>query len=131
MNRKKLKFAVLGIAVVLAIGLLAYSAVGGSWQYSLSVKELMSKGRDMYDQPVKVSGLVSKGSIDYRIEQMKLNFVLEDKKKKNVKVPVVYGGVAPDNFGPGVEVVVDGKYDGQVLTATGILTKCPSKYKSK
>jgi cytochrome c-type biogenesis protein CcmE len=43
-------------------------------------------------------------------------------------MPVVYRGVKPGNFDQAEKVVVVGKIEGDVLQASQILVKCPSKY---
>ncbi len=131
MKNKKFKFAMLGLAVALIIGVLTYSAIGSSGSYSLSVAELLDQKDEMLGKPVRVTGMVKKGSIQYSAAQMELKFVLEDKKKSSVAIPVVYKDVAPDTFGSGVEAVAEEQLgaDG-VFAAKGLLTKCASKYQA-
>jgi cytochrome c-type biogenesis protein CcmE len=43
-------------------------------------------------------------------------------------LPVVYKGMIPDIFGPGIQVVVEGRYVDGTFQATSLLAKCPSKY---
>jgi cytochrome c-type biogenesis protein CcmE len=71
--------------------------------------------------------------IDYKVEPaIELKFSIEDPGNKPDKragvVPVVYAGIKPDMFAPGRDVIIDGDFDGSVLTATKLLTQCPSKY---
>jgi cytochrome c-type biogenesis protein CcmE len=132
MARKKVKFALLGVAVALAIGLLTYSALGRSYSYSLSVSELLAKGEEMVEKPVRVNGIVEKGSINYSARRMELRFTIVDKKNRRQSIPVIYNNVAPDTFGSGVEVVVDGKLSSEgVFKAKSVLTRCASKYQSE
>jgi cytochrome c-type biogenesis protein CcmE len=48
-------------------------------------------------------------------------------------VPVVYRGSVPDQFKPGRDVVVSGRYAHGVFVAKrdSLVTKCPSKYAPK
>ena len=47
-------------------------------------------------------------------------------------VDVVYSGPVPDNLAEGMEVVVEGKLEGQHLVrSTKVMTKCASKYNSQ
>jgi cytochrome c-type biogenesis protein CcmE len=132
MARKKVKFALLGVAVALAIGLLTYSALGRSYYYSLSVNELLAKRGEMVEKPVRVNGIVKKGSINYSTQRMELRFTIVDKKNKKQSIPIIYNNVAPDTFGSGVEVVVEGQLSSDgVFRATSVLTKCASKYQSQ
>ena len=40
-------------------------------------------------------------------------------------------GIKPDMFADGRDVIVEGRYTGDVLHATQVLTSCPSKYEAK
>lgn len=131
MSNKKLKFVLLGVAVALVIVMLGYFAIGGSFAYQITVAELLSKGPEMVDKPVRVTGVVRKGSITYSAQTAETRFIMEDKQDKGKAIRVVYGRPVPDTFGPQVEVVVDGKYSSDgVFTADSLLTKCASKYES-
>ncbi len=46
-------------------------------------------------------------------------------------LPVVYSGIVPDIFRPGITVVVEGHYTGQgPFQAQTLLAKCPSKFQA-
>ncbi len=132
MSNKKLKFALLGVAIAAIIAMLGYFAMGGSFAYQITVAELLSKEAEMTDKPLRVAGVVRKGSITYSAQTAETRFIMEDKQDKKKAIRVVYGKPVPDTFGPQVEVVVDGKYSSDgVFTADSLLTKCASKYESK
>jgi cytochrome c-type biogenesis protein CcmE len=58
-----------------------------------------------------------------------LRFALRDIGSKGPAVEVVYRGDSPPPlFAVGRHVVVNGTYANGVLSGTGIVTKCPSKY---
>ena len=46
-------------------------------------------------------------------------------------LPVVYKGLVPDIFAPGIQVVVEGHYVNGVFEASTLLAKCPSKFTSQ
>lgn len=132
MFNKKLKFALLGVAVALIIVMLGYFAIGGSFAYQITVAELLAKKSEMVDKPLRVAGVVRKGTISYSAQTAETRFVMEDKRDKSKAIRVVYAKPVPDTFGPQVEVVVDGTYSSDgVFTADSLLTKCASKYESK
>jgi cytochrome c-type biogenesis protein CcmE len=60
-----------------------------------------------------------------------LRFVLHDINGKSPLVPVVYHGSVPDLFETGRDVNVTGQLMGASFLATGLTTKCPSKYTAK
>jgi cytochrome c-type biogenesis protein CcmE len=46
-------------------------------------------------------------------------------------LPVVYKGIVPDIFAPGIQVVVEGRLNGSgTMEATTLLAKCPSRFTS-
>ena len=45
-------------------------------------------------------------------------------------IPVVYRGLRPDMFTSGRDVIIDGEFRDGVLTASSLLTQCPSKYEA-
>ena len=45
-------------------------------------------------------------------------------------LPVEYGGVVPDVFKPGIQVVVEGHLINGMFKANSLLAKCPSKFQS-
>ncbi|MDY7002096.1 MAG: cytochrome c maturation protein CcmE, partial [Thermodesulfobacteriota bacterium] len=62
-----------------------------------------------------------------------VKFRLVDKDKQGEYIWVDYAGAVPDTFKPGVEVIVEGDFQGDtgVFRAGTLMTKCPSKYKKK
>ncbi len=105
-------------AVVLAVGLsyATYSLFIHSGAYHLTVSEFMSQAQSLHDQQVRVGGKVVPGSIEWDSGSQTLRFVLADDGES---LAVVFQGIAPDEFKPGAELIVEGRYrtDG-VLEAT-------------
>jgi cytochrome c-type biogenesis protein CcmE len=83
-------------------------------------------------QQVKVSGMVVNGSWDKKTHPM--TFKIRDAKDEDATGPqitVIYSGSLPATFGDGVEAIVTGGYEkGEVIKASELITKCPSKYES-
>ncbi len=96
-------------AVVLAVGLSygAYSLFSHSGTATLTVSELRSQAESLYSQPVRVEGRVVSGSINWDDTTKEIRFALTDDKES---LTIVYSGVVPDNFKPGVDLVMEGKY---------------------
>jgi cytochrome c-type biogenesis protein CcmE len=114
----------LSVAAALAI-FLVYTALAGGATPSLKPSQLAGhKGK------LAVSGYVlgpvrgdphSTAGLRFRLRDI-------DGPHKNVQVPVVFHGSAPDLFRAGRHVYVVGNYNGRSVAATSITTKCPSKY---
>lgn len=123
----KLKFVVAGVVLLVAVGYLIFNSVSTSAEYYLTVGELKAKAPAVYSQSVRVAGIVAGDSIVKDARAGTLQFMAED---SSGKLPVLYkGGAVPDIFGPGVQVVVEGKYapDG-TFQADNLLAQCPSRY---
>ncbi len=96
-------------AVVLAVGLsyVAYSLFIHSGADYLTVSEFRSQADSLYSQPVRVGGRVAPGSIDWDDKAQVMKFTLTDDKES---LAIVYEGIVPDNFKPGADLVVEGRY---------------------
>lgn len=125
---KKKKFFIGVPIVIIAIGLLFFNAVrAGSYFYTVS--ELQSMGEAAYQQSIRVEGLVKAGSIKWEAQTRETRFVLEDEGNSNAVLSVIYRGVVPDTFQPGVQVVAEGKYERDgTFVASNLIAKCASKY---
>ncbi|HLY64771.1 MAG TPA: cytochrome c maturation protein CcmE [Chloroflexota bacterium] len=123
----KLKFVIAGVVLAVAVGYLIFNSVATSAEYYLTVGELRAKAPAVYSQNVRVAGIVESGTIVKDARSGLLQFTAED---SSGKLPVEYkGGAVPDIFGPGIQVVVEGKYapDG-TFQANNLLAQCPSRY---
>jgi cytochrome c-type biogenesis protein CcmE len=123
---KQTKFLVGGLVVVVVIGYLIFSSLGGSAQYYMTVAELEAQGPS--DRIVRVNGLVDGESIQYDPQSLTLRFDLVD---DSGRLPVLHHDVMPDMLRDGADAVVEGKYrqDGVFeVNRNGLLLKCPSKY---
>ncbi len=66
---------------------------------------------------------------NYNSKNDLLTFYLEDEKGNISKVE--YKGAPPNNFDIAPSLVVKGRFENNILKASQILTKCPSKYEGK
>ena len=96
-------------AVVLAAGLsyVAYSLFIHNGADYLTVSELKSQVESLLSQQVRVGGRIVPGSINWNDEVKVMRFVLTDDRES---LTIVYEGTVPDNFKPGADLVVEGKY---------------------
>jgi cytochrome c-type biogenesis protein CcmE len=96
------------VVIVLAAGLsyAGYSLFTHSETDPLTVSELRSRGVS-FDQQWTVEGKVAPGSVDWDNKAEVIRFVLTDDKET---LTVVYNGIVPDNFKPGSDLTVEGRY---------------------
>ncbi len=116
------------LVVVVAMGYLIYTGFQSTSVYYLTVTELKARGPSPSGGTlgdVRVAGIVEDGSVQRSGSDSTVRFVMKD---DGGSVPVVYKGMIPDIFGPGIQVVVEGRYQVGTFQATNLLAKCPSKY---
>jgi cytochrome c-type biogenesis protein CcmE len=70
---------------------------------------------------------------EIRSNERPLRFVVRDKERPDVLVPVYADKTRPDTFQESYDIAVDGNWDAArgEFVARQILTKCPSKYESE
>jgi cytochrome c-type biogenesis protein CcmE len=120
----RMRLIVGGAIIVLVIGWLVISNIGGSTTHYLTVEEVIAQAPS--DRLVRVAGLIVGQSIQWDAQQMVLRFEISD---ESGSMPVLYRGSRPDLLEDGTQAVVEGKYTKTgVFEATSVLLKCPSKY---
>lgn len=124
-RRLPITFIVGGIAILGAVIYLIVANTQADAEYYMTVSELKSC-KICATQDVRVAGTVEQQGIVYDNAHSLVRFVINDGTQS---LPVVYSGVVPDIFRPGITVVVEGHYTGQgPFQAQTLLTKCPSKF---
>ncbi|HVB25355.1 MAG TPA: cytochrome c maturation protein CcmE [Ktedonobacteraceae bacterium] len=125
-KRLPLSFIIGGVAILTAVIYLVYANTQSSAVYYMTVTELQHC-TTCTTQSVRVAGIVRPGSISRNDQKNELKFVITEGSQA---LPVTYtGGVVPDIFGAGIQVVVEGYYTGSgPFKATTLLAKCPSKF---
>ena len=123
---KKTKFIVGGMIIALAIAYLIYTGVQSSAAYFLTVDELYTKGTEMENRTVRVSGKVDATTIDFNNRDLLLQFDVTSETGQ--RMHVIFNGPKPDQMREGADAILEGKYDGQAFTAQSLLLKCPSRY---
>lgn len=121
------KFLIGGFVLVAAFGFLIYQGIASTGMYYLTVREYKAMDETAAAQQVRLGGRVAEDSVVWEAGSMTLRFVVEDLDGGD-RMPVVYRGVVPDSFKPGVEVVLEGRSAAGVFEAKTLLTKCASKY---
>jgi cytochrome c-type biogenesis protein CcmE len=124
--RKQRLFIVMFIALFssVAIGLVLY-ALRGNINLFYPPAEVV-EGNAPVNQPIRVGGMVVKGSVQRAQDSLAVSFQLTDFK---ASVPVVYTGILPDLFDEGQGAVASGVLNREgVLEATEILAKHDENY---
>lgn len=129
MNRKsrnKLLVAT-AIIVVLISGLTYFALSGkGSLAYFKTVKQIKAD-KSLVGETLRVGGQVLPGTRSSGPDGLK--FAIGDAGNR---IWVTYRGSQPSTFGDNVQVIAEGELvSPDRLKATTLVTKCPSKFKTK
>lgn len=124
-RRWPLSFLLAGLVILAAVGYLIYANTSANAAYDMTVTQL-TRCTGCMNQAVRVEGTVQQGSIQRNDATQQLAFVISD---GYAHIAVAYTGVVPDIFNNGIQVVVEGHYNGHgAFQAQTLLTKCPSKF---
>jgi cytochrome c-type biogenesis protein CcmE len=132
MDRKRLKFVLLGLGVAATMVFLIIVAIakpGGGMAYYRTVGEYLAE--PAASGSFRVNGKVLEGSIQRLPTGQDVFFTMHDTVNASQVLRVEYRGIIPDTFVDKADVVVEGRMrpDG-VFEASTLLAKCPSKYES-
>ncbi len=125
-RRLPISFVLCGLAILGAVIYLVIANTQSNAVYYMTVSELKDCAI-CTTQSVRVAGVVQAGVVNDDANQQ-MRFTIADGTQS---LQVVYSGVVPDIFRPGVTVVVEGLYAGHgPFQAQTLLAKCPSKFQS-
>ena len=126
-KRLPLSFILGGLVILGAVIYLVYANTQANAVYYMTVNELRSC-TTCTTQSVRVAGVVQAGSVVRNDAKQLINFVITDSGQS---LAVIYSGIVPDIFRPGIQVVVEGHYTGQgPFQAQTLLAKCQSKFQA-
>ena len=130
MTTKKSKWGALAAVgvLVIAFGWLIYGGLDSNVVYFLTPKELLAKGAQGYDKPMRLGGQVKPGSVVWDEQKLDLRFAVTD---GTGEIVVHSKGAPPQMFKDGQGVVVEGRYghDG-VFKSTSVMVKHSNEYKA-
>jgi cytochrome c-type biogenesis protein CcmE len=125
---RNLKFGIAGGVIGLAMAYLVLMGLQGATVYFLTVSELQAKGPAAQNQMLRVSGNLVPGSLGRDASGLGISFSIADTAATRPLNVTYKGGQVPDIIGDNIEIVAEGKLDGQgTFAATNVLAKCPSR----
>jgi len=121
--------AIIGAAVVLGtFGWMLYGGLDKNVVFFLTPKELLAKGTQGYDVPVRLGGQVKPGSVKWNDQTLDLRFAIVD---GSAEVVVHSRGAPPQMFRDGMGVVLEGRYGrDSVFDATSLMVKHSNEYRA-
>lgn len=120
-TRRRLWLA--GAVVMAALGFLIFQGLGNATVYFRTADEAVAQRAKLGERRFRIEGDVVAGSVQQAGTDV--SFVLTS---KSVEVPVRHTGVPPELFGPGIPVVLEGRFRGNVFASDRILVKHSSTY---
>lgn len=106
---------------------LAFGKLEKNLVYFVTPAELLAKGEAAYDQPVRLGGIVKKGSIQWNPGKVFLEFLLTDGKKE---IAVISTQTPPQMFQEEMGVVVEGRWmEGKQFQAERLMVKHSNEYR--
>jgi cytochrome c-type biogenesis protein CcmE len=145
------KFFIGGILILGAVVFLIWNAAQSTQEYFMTIDELNTKGSNVVNKNLRVSGAVIGDTIEYDAQSLTLTFeaahvpgdqaALEDEgglaqalhdavmDPSRARMTIVYVGPKPDLLRNEAQAIVTGHLgDDGVFYADELLLKCPTKY---
>jgi cytochrome c-type biogenesis protein CcmE len=124
-KHQRLVLIVIAIVAVLAAVLLAMWGLRDRASYFYTPTEVAA-GKAAVGQPIRLGGMVEKGSIQRLADGVTIRFRIAD---GTGEVPVVYRGITPDLFREDSGAVAEGRLSAEgVFVADNILAKHDERY---
>jgi cytochrome c-type biogenesis protein CcmE len=129
MRRPRRLGLILGLLVVLSgFGYLLAGGIGDNLVYFVTTSELVARGADAHDAPVRLGGEVKPGTIDWDADALDLRFVMTDGTQD---VRVYSKGAPPQMFRDGMGVVVEGRMtQAGVFHSTNLMVMHSNEYRA-
>ena len=130
-DKRRAKFLVGGAVIALAIiGLIVFAMTRpGSTSFYMTPTELQAAGASQAGGDIKVNGDLVQESVEE--DGVNTTFDITD---GDSLVTVTTDTTLPDAFysdSDKIEIIAQGRYDGDSFTATQVFAKCPSKFKAR
>ena len=123
------KLTIAGLVVAGVSIYMAYLGAATSWQYYVTADECLADAKKLAGERIRVSGKIAAGSLQIAADRRQASFKLVG---SSGNLPVVCSGTMPDNLADSMDVVVEGRLDGdRLFRGEKIITRCASKYKAQ
>jgi cytochrome c-type biogenesis protein CcmE len=148
------KLLIGGLMILAALVYLIVTSTNAAAQYYLTIDELNSRGDDVLDRNLKISGAVDGETIEYDSGALSLRFTLVDipadmdvieqagglaavlyqavNDPEASRLTVEYNGPKPDLLRHEAQAIVTGRIgDDGIFYADELLLKCPTRYEDE
>jgi cytochrome c-type biogenesis protein CcmE len=126
-GKKKVGFALALIIVLSSFGYLVYGGIGENLVYFVTPGELLAKGTEAYDKPIRLGGQVVPGTMQWDPDAVDLRFTLQD---EDGQIRVHSQKAPPAMFREGMGVIVEGKLNrAGVFESSSVMVKHSNEYR--
>ncbi len=117
---------VVALVVAAAIGFLLMKGLGDATVYFKTADEAVADKDELGSRRFRVEGAVVTGSVRQAGDEVTFEII-----SAGETVPVVHRGDPPELFKPGIPVVLEGQWRGDVYASDRIMVKHTSEYREK
>ncbi len=125
-RRRQIQVAIALTVVLGALGLVLFQGLGNATLYFRNVDEAVAQRDHLGERRFRLQGIVS----DVREEQAG-DGVEFDLEWNGVTARVVHRGDPPELFEPGIPVVLEGHWDGDVFASDRMMVRHSEQYKAE
>ena len=122
----KWRIAAVVLVIAAAIGFLVFKGLGDATVYFKTADEAVAEKAELGDRRFRVEGAVVTDSVQESDEGVRFEIV-----SAGEVVPVLHRGDPPELFKPGIPVVLEGHWDGDVYASDRIMVKHTTEYREQ
>jgi cytochrome c-type biogenesis protein CcmE len=122
----KLRIIAVVVIVLGAIAFLVFKGLGDATVYFKTADEAVAEKDELGDRRFRVEGAVVTGSVRQVGDAVEFEII-----SAGEVVPVVHQGDPPELFRPGIPVVLEGRWDGDVYASDRIMVKHTTEYREQ
>jgi len=122
----KLRILAVVVIVLGAIAFLVFKGLGDATVYFKTADEAVAEKESLGDRRFRVEGAVVTDSVKQAGDVVEFQII-----SAGVTVPVVHRGDPPELFRPGIPVVLEGNWDGDVYSSDRIMVKHTTEYREQ
>ena len=129
--KKKTPLVIAAVVILAGFGYLLAGGIGENLVWNVTPTELLAKGDDAYNHPVRLGGQVAPGTLVWDEDRLGVRFMIRDVDGPDIEVHSK--GAPTAMFREGIGVVVEGKLmkdaDRTVFHSTNLMVKHSNEYK--
>ena len=122
----KWRIAAVVLVIAGAIGFLVSKGLGDATVYFKTADEAVAEKDELGDRRFRVEGAVVADSVEQTGDGVRFEII-----SAGEVVPVLHRGDPPELFKPGIPVVLEGHWDGDVYASDRIMVKHTSEYREQ